>query len=132
MSYSTVQTAALSVLQKLSEFDSGNSSENDYRILGNGKSVYAVLRRSNSGDVNSGQIDIRYDVATAGKYTSQDRWVVVIELYVPIRTDALAARSLVTTTAETVLAHFDKYPNLDQTTGVLETDADLVPAPEEY
>jgi hypothetical protein len=125
MTHATVQTAALAVLRKLTEFDTENSSENDYRILANGKAYHAILRRG-SADNRSMQ-----DVPANGVYQKRSDRQIVMEIYVLYAVDSLTTRSQLNTITQTILDHFDKWPNLDQTAGVIETDADNTSRPED-
>ena len=125
MTHATVQTAALAVLRKLSEFDATNSSENDYRILANGKAYHAILRRGSS-DNRSMQ-----DVPANGVYQRRSDRQVIIEVYCLYSVDSLTTRAQLNTITQTILDHFDKWPNLDQTAGVIETDADNTSRPED-
>jgi len=125
MTHATVQTAALAVLRKLSEFDTTNSSENDYRILANGKAYHAILRRGSS-DNRSMQ-----DVPANGKYQRRSDRQVIIEVYCLYSVDSLTTRAQLNTITQTILDHFDKWPNLGQTAGVIETDADNTSRPED-
>tara|TARA_R110000824_G_scaffold34096_4_gene108846 strand:- start:776 stop:1231 length:456 start_codon:yes stop_codon:yes gene_type:complete len=125
MTHATVQTAALAVLRKLSEFDTSNSVENDYRILANGKAYHAILRRGSS-DNRSMQ-----DVPANGVYQKRSDRQVIIEIYCLYSVDSLTTRVQLNTITQTVLDHFDKWPNLGQTAGVIETDADNTSRPED-
>ena len=126
--YAVIQTAALAVLRKLSEFDSNNSTENDFRILGlGGKEQYCILRRGVSAG-RSGQ----QDVIANGVYGRRGDRKVILEVYVPHVVDSLTTRSTLNTIVQTILDHFDKWPNLDGTSSVKETDADRGKAPEEF
>lgn len=124
MTYATVQTGALAVLRKLSEFDTENSSENDYRILANGKAYHAILHRAPT-DNRSMQ-----DVPANGVYKKRSDRTVIIEVFARYTVDSLTTRQQLNTITQTILDHFDKWPNLDQTAGVIETDADITSRPE--
>ena len=126
MTYATVQTATLAVLRKLTEFDTENSSENDYRILANGKQYFAILRRGSTGNRSM------QDVPANGVYQKRSDRTVMIEIYALHTVDTLTTRQTLNTITQTVLDHLDKWPNLDQTAGVVETDADNTSKPEDY
>jgi len=126
MTYATVQAGALAVLRKLDEFDAENSTENDYRPLAVGKAIHAVFSRSTTSNSSM------QEVPTGGSYDRRDDRRIKLELFVLHETDTLAARSLTDTITQTVLDHFDKWANLDQTANIVEIDADIVGAPEEW
>ena len=126
MTYATVQAGALAVLRKLTEFDVENSTENDYRPLASGKAHHAVLTRADTGNSSM------QEVPANGVYDRRDDRRIKIELFVLHSTDTLAARSAVDSLTQTVLDHFDKWANLNQTAGIVEIDADIVGAPEEW
>lgn len=122
--YARIQTAALAVLRKLSEFDSENSSENDYRILANGKAYHVILRRGTTPNRSM------QEVPANGVYDKRSDRQVVLEVYALYSVDSLTTRAQLNSITQIILDHFDKWPNLDQTTGVVETDADNTSRPE--
>ena len=130
MSYASVQTQVLTLLQLMSQFDSTNSAEKDFRILAHGKSQYAVLLRGGIGvPGRSGQIDASDGNKT---YTRRDDYNVEISLYARYVTDQLQVREDLTTLTDAVEAHFDKYPSLDSFTGIIDAKVDLVGDPDEW
>ena len=129
MTYQTVQTQATTLLQLMSEFDTGNSSEDDFRTLAAGKANYAILLKGATGAPGSGQIDI----ADGSKsYVRRDDYSVEIHLFQRYVTDALATRAALTDLVDLVEAHFDKYPDLDDFTGVIDSRLDTVPESTEW
>jgi len=127
MSYATVQAATLAVLHKLTELDSSNCTENDWRQLAVGKAYHVVLTRGDTG--NRSMQDIP---ANSGVYKRRSDRLVMIEIYYRYVTDLYATRSGLNALTQTILDHLDKWPNLDQTDGVVETDADNTPKPETF
>ncbi len=125
MSYATIQTAALAVLRKLDEFDTENSSENDYRILAEGKAFHAVLVRGSTPNRSM------QDVPANGSYHKRSDRQVVIKVFALYSVDSLTTRAQLNSISQTILDHFDKWPNLDQVDGVVETDADNSSRPED-
>ena len=55
-----------------------------------------------------------------------------IEIFVLHAVDLFTTRATLNTITQTVLDHLDKWPNLNQTAGVIETDADNTNRPEDY
>jgi hypothetical protein len=125
MTYATVQTAALAVLRKLTEFDTENSSENDYRILASGKAYHAILKRGTTSNRSMQEIPAN------GVYDKRSDRQVVIEVYCLHSVDSLTTRAQLNTITQTILDHFDKWPKLGQTAGVIETNADNASRPED-
>ncbi len=129
--YPIVQTAVYDVLLKLPDYNADNVSEDDYRILGNaGIAKGVVLTRGNSGNSQSGQQDILGGDRL--RFVRRDDWVVNIELFVPIQTDVLAARASIAAEMKVITDHFDTWPALDQTAGILGTGADQIGEPDEW
>ena len=126
MTYATIQTAALAVLRKLTEFDTGNSHENDYRPLSVGKQYHVVL---SGGDTSNRSMQ---DIPANGVYQKRSDRLVNIEIFVMYEKDLYTTRQQLNTITQTVLDHLDKWPNLDQTVGLIETDADSTPSPETF
>lgn len=130
MSYAGVQTKALALIQGMSEFDANNSAESDFRLLAHGKANYAVLLKGATGKPGkSGQLD----VANGNKsYVRRDDYTVEIHLFTLYETDAATTRAAVTTLADAVEGHFDKYPDLDSYTGIIDSRIDVVGEPDEW
>ena len=130
MTYETVQTQVLSLVQGMSEFDSENSAESDFRYLAHGKSSYAILLKGDTGKPGkSGQLDV-----SDGKksYVRRDDYTVEIHIFAMYVTDTLTTRALLTTLADAVEGHFDKYPKLGDFTGIIDTRIDVVGEPDEW
>lgn len=129
MTYAGVQTKVLALLQGMSQFDSGNSDEHDFRRLAHGKAHYGILLKGDTGGSSSGQQDV-----ADGKfsYVRRDDYRVEIHLFARYVTDALATRALVTTLADAVELHFDKYPKLDGYTGIIDSRIDVVGESDEW
>lgn len=129
MSYATTQTKVLALLQLMDEFDDENSAESDFRVLAHGKAQYAVLLKGATGKPGeSGQ----QDVATEWTYTRRDDYTVEIHIFASFGADQLDTRETVTDLADAVEAHFDKYPKLDGTAGIVDTRIDVVGEPDEW
>ncbi|MAH46578.1 hypothetical protein CMI37_12175 [Candidatus Pacearchaeota archaeon] len=130
MSYAGVQTKALTLLQGMSQFDSNNSAESDFRLLAAGKSSYGILLKGSTGKPgSSGQLDIRDDNYS---YKRRDDYTVEIHVFAHFAVDQLATRAAVTTLADAVTAHFDKYPDLDDHDGIIDSRIDVVGEPDEW
>jgi hypothetical protein len=131
MSYATVQTQALSILQGLAQFDTNNSAESDFRLLTHGKAAYAVMLKGATGKPgSSGQID------TVGgndyTYWRRDDYTVELSIFAHFAIDQLATRAALTALADAVEGHFDKYPNLDSFVGIIDARIDVVGEPDEW
>lgn len=130
MSYESVQTKTLALLQGLAEFDINNSAESDFRILAHGKANYGVLLKGSTGKPgSSGQLDV-----SDGRYSYQRRDDYTVELHIFQRfiVDQLSTREALTDLADAVAAHFDAYPDLDDTDGIIDSRVDVVGEPDEW
>jgi|TARA_R110000744_G_scaffold92006_4_gene178354 hypothetical protein len=113
----------------MSQFDAVNSSEDDFRTLAVGKANYAILLKGTTGGPGSGQIDI----ADAKKsYVRRDDYSVEVHIFQRYVTDALATRAALTVLADAVEGHFDKYPDLDDFVGIIDSRIDTVPESSEW
>jgi len=129
MSFQTVQDQVVTLLQGMSDFDTGNSGADDFRKLAPGKASYGIVIKGATGGPNSGQVDI----ADGNKsYVRRDDYSVEIHLFTRYVTDALQTRGDLTTLVDAVEAHFDKYPDLDNFTGVIDSRIDVVPESTEW
>ena len=72
------------------------------------------------------------DIPANGVYQKRSDRRVVIEIFVLYETDLYATRQQLNSITQTILDHLDKWPNLDQTAGLIETDADNTPSPETF
>lgn len=130
MTYAAVQTKVLSLLQGLSQFDSNNSAESDFRVLAHGKVAYAVLLKGATGKPgSSGQLDVSDGQKS---YWRRDDYTVELSIFSRFVTDQLATRAALTDLADAVEAHFDKYPDLDNFAGIIDTRIDIVSEPDEW
>tara|TARA_R110000824_G_scaffold34096_4_gene108845 strand:- start:243 stop:779 length:537 start_codon:yes stop_codon:yes gene_type:complete len=130
MSYATVQTKALALLRGMTEFDSNNSAESDFRLLAAGKSAYGILLKGATGKPgSSGQLDV---VSGNYEYQRRDDYTVEVHIFQRFVVDQLATRGAVTTLADAVSAHFDKYPDLDDFDGIIDSRIDVVGEPDEW
>lgn len=130
MTYASVQTKTLALLQGMAEFDVNNSAESDFRVLSAGKASYGVLLKGATGKPgSSGQLDV-----SDGDYTYQRRDDYTVELHIFQRfsVDQLATRAALTDLADAVAAHFDAYPDLDDTDGIIDSRIDVVGEPDEW
>jgi hypothetical protein len=128
VSYAAVEAGALRVLRKLTEFDTGNSALNDFRILQQAKSYYVVIIRGTGNRAEIQQTDVQANGSLGRRHLRR----ITIRVFVPYTVDALVARTSLNSIVQTTLDKFDQYPHLDQTAGVMGTDADSLPRPEEY
>jgi len=130
MSYAGVQTKALALLQGMSQFDSTNSAESDFRLLAAGKSSYGILLKGSTGKPgSSGQLDVK---DASYSYKRRDDYTVEIHVFAHYEVDQLGTRAAVTTLADAVVSHFDKYPDLDGYEGIVDSRVDIVGEPDEW
>lgn len=111
MSYDTIEAAELTVLRLLSNYGTTNSSQRDWRVLAKGKPRIVVLM--------PGPVLAREVSATTRRIRTL--WTTVLLLYKPFAMSgqlATAINNLQTDTQE-ILDHFDKYPTLNSTSGVI-------------
>ena len=123
MGYITVQTALSGVIQKITDYDSTNVVDDDYRILSQGKVARAVvLRRGPS----------QHRKLTMGNpHNVENIWTINAELFVaqaPTLED-LANQAVVE--GQKIVDEVRKWPNLDNTSGVITVDIDIFDEPEE-
>ncbi len=130
MTYEGVQTQVLTLLQLMTEFDSGNSAESDFRTLAHGKQQYGVLLKGATGKPGkSGQLDV---INGEKAYWRRDDYTVEVHIFTSFVTDQLATRATLTALADAVEAHFDKYPDLDSYSGIIDSRIDQVAEPDEW
>ena len=127
MSYPAIQTNVLDVLQLMTEFDATNSTEKDFRVLGNSKDQYAVLMRGNSpGGGQQGILDGKKS------YVRLDDWVVDLHLFAKYTTNQLDTRELVDSLSDAIEAHFAAYPTLNGIDTIRRVEVDATQEPEPY
>ena len=101
MSYTSIETAALTVLRLLANYTATNSSVGDYRILGAGVDRAVVL--------TPGAVTEREVIAATRRM--RIRWVVNLDLYIPFgrggELSDIAAN--IRTDRQEILDHLDKY-----------------------
>lgn len=108
MSYNTVESGLLTVIQVLSNYDGNNSSRGDYRILGKGNSRNVIL--------NPGSIPSREIIAAPRRVGTI--WEIIIELHIPFSGEISTVRNNLRTDRQELLDHIDKYPTLNGVSGV--------------
>ena len=123
MGYITIQTALSGVIQKITDYDSTNVVDDDYRILSQGKVARAVvLRRGPS----------QHRKLTMGNpHNVENIWLINAELFVaqsPTLED-LANQAVVE--GQKIVDEVRKWPQLDSTSGVVTVDIDIFDEPEE-
>lgn len=114
MSYETIETGAVNVLKLLAGYtDTGavqNISKGDYRILKHGLTKAVVIQ---PGPIKA------HSVAAAPR-RMRTLWVVTLEIFVNIlQDDVVTVATRFRSTRQEILDHYDKYPLLNGTTGVV-------------
>lgn len=109
MSYDTIEAAVLTRVRNISGYSSTNTSEGDYRILAKGVSKAVILQ--------PGAIRGRTKIATPRRLGTT--WVVLIELFIPFIKEISDVADSIRTERQLIMDEMDKYPTLDQTTGVI-------------
>lgn len=108
-SYSAVETALLNVIKLMSEYDDGNASAGDYRILATGVQRAVVTQPAPFGPRNVEAVPRRM----------RTEWIINLELYEQFSQDVSEIAARVRSDRQGLIDHIDKYPTLNGTTGVI-------------
>ena len=119
MSYTTVEAALVTVIQLHSDYDSGNCSAGDYRILGAGSAQSIV--------VTPGPFSRSITAAPRRMGTS---WTINIEIFIPFRSEMSDIKSELRLFRQTLIDQVDKYPRLNDASGVIDAMIDSGGEPE--
>ncbi len=122
MSYATIQAAVSTVIQKLTDYTSANVVEDDNRKLSAGVTKFVSLTRGES---------TREDIGMGGQ-TVLNTWEVIATLWIAFTTRRSVQASSVVTEMEVIIAELDKWPKLDNTSGVLDATVNNVGEPQEW
>jgi len=107
MTYSVGEAAILTLVQALSEYNSQNSSRQDWKVLDSGKAaVYAVLRPGEWSNEDTGM----------GMHLRS--WQTVVEVWRPYRDDTKPLT--LQDDVETIVAHLEQYPTLSGAADVVD------------
>ena len=107
MSYATVEAALLTLIQGMTDYDTNNTSQSDYRILGHGKAQAVVLTPG------------AFTRSTASPQWHRTRWTINIEMYSLFTGDINTAGSTMRSKRQDIIDEIDKYPTLNDTSGVV-------------
>ena len=123
MGYSTVETALIAVIRKVSGYDTANVFADDYRVLARGKSSKAVVvRRAPS----------QHTELTMGATPNiENLWVINAELFTASSPAHVDLASQILTESQKLVDEIRKWPNLDNTSGVINVDIEIQAEPEE-
>lgn len=103
MGYATGSSAILTLLRAMSDWDSKNSSREDWGILNTGKSnKYAILKPGE---------EYQNEVISLGHKTQIRTYTTVIEVWVLAKTPGKSLTTLQTLT-DSIVSTLDRYPNL--------------------
>jgi len=108
MSYDSVESGLLTVIQLHADFTTTNSSKGDYRILGAGVSRGLILT---PGPFRK--------AVTAAPRRMGFSWVVNLELFVPFKGELSTIATELRTIRQDLMDQIDKYPTLNSTSGVI-------------
>jgi hypothetical protein len=111
MSYTTMESGALTVLRLLSNYSSTNSSTGDYRILNQG------VRRAVIFEPGS----ILNRTHHAYPRILSTTWEILISLHVNWGGSPVEAGSRIRTDRQEIMDHFDKYPTLNGVSGCIQS-----------
>ncbi len=120
MSYKSVETALLTVLRLLANYDGDNSSAGDYRILGKGVTSAIILQ--------PGAIPQREVVAYPRRVRTL--WVVDVELLIPFLGEISTTAEALRDDRQEIIDQIDKYPTLSGATGVVVAFITSAPVPD--
>jgi hypothetical protein len=109
MSYATAEAGLLTLIRAMSDYDSASATAGDYRPLGKGKSQVVVL--------NAGPVPNRRVVQATRRIATD--WVIYIDLYVAWRGEISTIATDIRSKRQDIIDHIDKYPTLNNTSGVL-------------
>jgi len=109
MSYDSVETGLLNVIQLHADYTSTNSSKGDYRILGAGISKGVVLTPGH----------FRREISAAPRRIAWT-WIVNMELFVPFRAELSSVATDLRTMRQDLIDQIDPYPHLNDTSGVID------------
>ena len=121
MSYSSVESALLTVLQLHADYSTANSSAGDYRVLAASSARSVILSPG----------PFAREVVAAPRRV-RNAWVINLDLFVPFRIDLSTVAAAIRTDRQTILDHLDKYPTLNSATGVLNAFCTGAGEPEEW
>jgi len=107
MSYTIIEAALSTVIQKLSGYSSTNVACGDYRILGSGQDKAVVLQPG---------AFIRNQAAESWMRT---QWNINIELYIAYGGEISTVAGNIRSERQTIMDKIDQYPTLDGTSGVV-------------
>jgi hypothetical protein len=109
MSYTSVESAAITVLRKHTDYNTTNVSSGDYRILATGISQAVIF--------TPGAI-LERSVATAPRRV-RTLWLINMELFLPFTDEISTIATAIRAERNTVIDHMDTYPTLDGESGVI-------------
>jgi hypothetical protein len=110
MSYSTIETAALSVIRLLPVYDDSNCQAGDSSPLKKG--YERVVKLLYGGGVRN----------PLTLTTMQHTWTVNVDVYVPYRGELSVLESTLATERQTIIDQLAKYPRLNNCTGVVDAE----------
>jgi len=122
MSYVTIEDAVATVIRKVKGYSLANVSVGDNRRIAEGVEQAVILRRGGPSTRR---------LLTLGDCW-ETRWVVNVELYIPVSDEIGTIRRTIDTEMQKLLDEFDKWPFLDGTSGVNNAEAISVAEAEEY
>ena len=124
MSYAVVEAAISTVVQKVSGYSSSNVTRGDYLVLGSGQSKAVILQRGPSTREQIG-------FGASGQGAAFDnRWTTYLELFLPHTGELVSQKTSIDTEVDSLLAEIAKWPALDGTSNVLDTNVIGVGEPE--
>jgi hypothetical protein len=109
LSYTSVESALLTVLRIHADWTSTNTSAGDFRILGKGLTKGLILTQ--------GRIASREVIAAPRRVSTS--WWVDINIFIPFKDEVSTVMSDLKTQRSNVIDHLDKYPSLNGGTGVI-------------
>lgn len=124
MTYATIQTAVAGRIKQATGFYYANVSEGDYSIFSKGLKKAAVLRKGTSQSR-------RLSVTANSAYPVESVHTVNVEVYVPYRTNSKTTRANLIIETNRVVQELRKWPDLNSTSGVLDSSVTDVAEPEE-
>jgi len=109
MSYTSVEAAAITVLQLHADYSTANVSAGDYRILAKGLVKYVVFQPGSILDRGTSQASRRM----------RTLWEINLELFLPFTDEISTIASEIRAERSIVIDHMDAYPTLNGATGVI-------------
>lgn len=121
--YETIQTALATVIKKRTGYSANNVTEDDYNVLAKGNPNRAVVLRRGPSESRK--------LTMGNPYNRENIWAIFAEVFVASSPRHADLSAQVNKEALVIRDEILKWPQLDNTSGVVTIDVEIFDEPEE-